>query len=64
VRLVTGEERKTILDNRKSFAASYLRFLFLNAAEGRTRSITFRLPNTGSDEDKFLRLRDAPIPRW
>src|SRR3989442_727541 len=25
VRLVTGEERKTILDNRKSFAASYLR---------------------------------------
>jgi uncharacterized protein YfaS (alpha-2-macroglobulin family) len=60
VRLVTGEERKTILDNRKSFAASYLRFLFLNAAEGRTRSITFRLPNTGSDDDKFLRLRDAP----
>ena len=60
VRLVTGEERKTILDNRKSFAASYLRFLFLNAVEGRTRSITFRLPNTGSDDDKFLRLRDAP----
>src|ERR1700730_1311408 len=60
VRLVTGEERKTILDNRKSFAASYLRFLFLDAAEGRTRSITFRLPKTGSDDDKFLRLRDAP----
>ena len=60
VRLVTGDERKTVLDNRKSFAASYLRFLFLDAAEGRTRSITFRLPNTGSDDDKFLRLRDEP----
>src|SRR5450631_3425473 len=60
VRLVTGEERKIVLDNRKSFAASYLRFLFLDAAEGRTRSITFRLPKTGSDDDKFLRLRDAP----
>src|SRR5712691_10507046 len=32
VRLVTGEERKTILDNRKSFAASYLRFIFLDSA--------------------------------
>ena len=60
VRLVTGEERKTILDNRKSFAASYLRVLFLDADEGRTRGILFRLPATGSDRDKFLRLRDAP----
>jgi len=60
VRLVTGDERKTVLDNRKSFAAGYIRFLFLSAAEGRTRSITFRLPNSGSDDDKFLRLRDAP----
>ena len=60
VRIVTGEERKTVLDNRKSFAASYLRFLFLSAAEGRTRSITFLLPTTGSDDEKFLRLRDAP----
>ena len=60
VRLVTGEERKIVLDNRKSFAAGYLRFLFLDAAQGRTRSITFRLPSTASDDDKFLRLRDAP----
>ena len=60
VRLVTGEERKTILDNRKSFAASYLRVLFLDADEGRTRGMVFRLPATGSDREKFLRLRDAP----
>ncbi|TMH56031.1 MAG: alpha-2-macroglobulin, partial [Betaproteobacteria bacterium] len=60
VRLVTGEERKTILDNRKSFAASYLRFIFLDSANARSRSFTFRLPTTGSDEEKFLRLRDAP----
>jgi alpha-2-macroglobulin len=60
VRLVAGDERKTILDNRKSFAASYLRFMLLDGDEGRTRTFTFRLPTTGSDEDKFLRLRDAP----
>ncbi len=60
VRMVTGDERKIVLDNRKSFTASYLRFLFLDADEGRTRSISFRLPVTGSDEEKFLRLRDAP----
>ena len=59
MRLVTGDERKTILDNRKSFAASYLRFLFLDGDAGRTRAFTFRLPVTGSDNDKFLRLRDA-----
>ena len=61
VRLVTGEERKTILDNRKSFAASYLRFIFLDRMPARTRgSFLFRLPVTGSDDEKFLRLRDAP----
>lgn len=61
VRLVTGEERRTILDNRKSFAASYLRFILLDSEAGRTRgSFLFRLPVTGSDEEKFLRLRDAP----
>ena len=60
VRLVTGDERKTILDNRKSFAASYLRLLFVDGEAGRTRGFLFRLPVTGSDRDKFLRLRDAP----
>ena len=60
VRLVTGEERKTILDNRKSFAASYLRMLLIDGDTGRTRGFLFRLPTTGSDRDKFLRLRDAP----
>ena len=34
--------------------------LFLDANEGRTRGMLFRLPVTGSDRDKFLRLRDAP----
>ncbi len=61
VRLVTGDERKTILDNRKPFAASYLRFIFLDSGAGATRgSFLFRLPVTGSDDEKFLRLRDAP----
>jgi len=60
VRLVTGEERKTILDNRKSFAASYLRMLLIDGDTGRSRGFLFRLPTTGSDRDKFLRLRDAP----
>ena len=60
VRLVTGSERKTILDNRKSFATSYLRLLLVDGEGGRTRGFTFRLPATGSDNDKFLRLRDAP----
>ncbi len=60
VRLVTGDERKTILDNRKSFAASYLRMMLVDGDEGRTRGFLFRLPTTGSDQDRFLRLRDAP----
>ncbi|MFI4925327.1 MAG: alpha-2-macroglobulin, partial [Vicinamibacteria bacterium] len=60
VRLVTGDERKTILDNRKSFASSNLRFLLLDESAGHSRSFLFRLPATGSDQDKFLRLRDAP----
>jgi len=59
VRLVGGEERKTILDNRKSFAANYLRVMLLNADAGTARGFLFRLPATGSDEEKFLRLRDA-----
>jgi uncharacterized protein YfaS (alpha-2-macroglobulin family) len=60
VRLVGGEERKTILDNRKSFAASYLRFIFIDSGQGRTLgSFLFRLPVTGSDDEKFARLRDA-----
>ena len=59
VRLVGGDERKTILDNRKSFAASYLRVMLLDADAGTTRNFMFRLPTTGSDEEKFLRLRDA-----
>ncbi|MEP6942615.1 MAG: alpha-2-macroglobulin family protein [Betaproteobacteria bacterium] len=60
VRLLTGAERKTILDSRKDFAASYLRFLFLDAREGTTRAFLFRLPPAGSDDEKFRRLRDAP----
>ncbi len=59
VRIVGGEERRTILDNRKSFATSYLRLMLLDPDRGRTRSFAFRLPATGSDEEKFLRLRDA-----
>ncbi len=60
VRPVGGDERKAILDNRKSFAGSYLRLMLLDPEQGRARSFLFGLPATGSDEEKFLRLRDAP----
>ena len=60
VRLVTGSERKTILDSRKSFAGSYLRAVLIDEGAGRARAFLFRLPVTGSDEEKFMRLRDAP----
>jgi uncharacterized protein YfaS (alpha-2-macroglobulin family) len=60
VRLVTGEERRTILDARKSFAASYLRAVLLDAESGRSRAFAFALPTTGSAEERFRRLRDAP----
>ena len=45
VRLIGGDERKTILDNRKSFAGSYLRFMLLDPDQGRTRS--FLVPTAG-----------------
>jgi hypothetical protein len=60
LRLVTGDERKVILDHRKSFASSYLRFVLINADTGRSRAFAFALPASGSDDDKFRRLRDAP----
>lgn len=60
VRLVTGEDRRIVLDNRKSFAAEYLRVLIASPQEGRTRTLLFALPASGSDRDRFLRLRDAP----
>jgi hypothetical protein len=60
VRLVTGDERKVILDHRKSFASSYLRFVLINADTGRSRAFAFALPASGSDDDTFRRLRDAP----
>ena len=59
VRLVTGDERRVLLDHRKSFAASYLRVLLRDPESGRSRAFAFALPATGSDEDKFRRLRDA-----
>ena len=34
--------------------------LLIDGDAGRTRGFLFRLPATGSDRDKFLRLRDAP----
>ena len=60
VRQVGGDERRVLLDHRKAFAASYLRVLLQNTDTGRSRAFAFSLPATGSDEDKFRRLRDAP----
>ena len=59
VRLVTGDERKIMLDNRKSFAASYLRVLLLDGDAGPHARVHVPAARTGSDDDKFLRLRDA-----
>ena len=59
VRLVTGDERRVLLDHRKAFAASWLRLLLLDAKTGRSRALAFALPATGSDDDRFRRLRDA-----
>ena len=60
VRLVSGDERRTILDHRKSFAASYLRAVLVDSEAGRARAFLFRLPASGSDHERFLKLRDAP----
>ncbi len=60
VRLVGGDERRVLLDHRKAFAAGWLRVLLLDAATGRSRALAFELPATGSDDDRFRRLRDAP----
>ncbi|MCC7113272.1 MAG: alpha-2-macroglobulin [Burkholderiales bacterium] len=60
VRLVTGEERRTILDSRRSFASSWLRAVLVDGESGRARHFLFRLPASGSDAERFARLRDAP----
>jgi uncharacterized protein YfaS (alpha-2-macroglobulin family) len=60
VRIVTGDERKKLLDIRKYFVDQYLRVLLLDARTGTTRAFGFRLPTKGNDRDKFLKLRDAP----
>ncbi|MEO8848752.1 MAG: alpha-2-macroglobulin, partial [Casimicrobiaceae bacterium] len=59
VRIVTGAERRTILDARRAFIDRYLRVLLVDDS-GRTRSLDFRLPAHGSDRQRFLTLRDAP----
>ena len=59
VRLVTGEERKTILDNRKSFAASYLRVLLAR----RRRGPHARLPVPAAGDRQRPRQVPAPARR-
>ncbi len=59
VRLVTGEERKKILDLRSNFLISYYLAVFKRGPlEGRT--VVLGVEERGSDREKFLKLRDAP----
>jgi len=57
LRVIAGEERRSILEARRSFLEQYAPALFKSG--GRTWLAILRLPNSASDEDRFLRLRDA-----
>lgn len=57
LRVIAGEERRRVLEARRSFVEQYAHALFKSG--GRAWLAILRLPDSGSDEDRFLRLRDA-----
>ena len=59
VRLVTGEERKKILDLRSRFLTSYFMAVFKRGPLA-GQPVVLGVEERGSDREKFLRLRDAP----
>ena len=59
VRLVTGEERRKILDLRSSFLTSYFIAIFKSGL-GADRRVVLSVEERGSDREKFLKMRDAP----
>ncbi len=58
VRLLEGEERKRALDQRRDFLIRYFRVLFEDQ-ENRVWIFTARAPLTGTDREKFLKLKDG-----
>ncbi len=59
VKLLTGEERRKILDLRSNFLMSYYMAVFKRGPlSGRT--VVLGVEERGSDREKFLKLRDAP----
>ncbi len=58
VRLLTGEERKRVLDQRRDFLNQYFRFLFIDSGS-RIWVQDGRVPLSGTDREKFLTLKDA-----
>lgn len=59
VRILEGEERKQVLDQRADFLDQYFRVL-TNFGEGRLSVFVLGAPLTGTDREKFLKLRDGP----
>ncbi|MGQ0656643.1 MAG: alpha-2-macroglobulin family protein [Chromatiales bacterium] len=58
VRLVEGDERKAVLDQRRDFLDQYFRLLFEDS-DRRIWIYTARAPLTGTNREKFLKLRDS-----
>lgn len=59
VRLVTGDERKQILDLRPSFMTSYFSAIF-KRGRGAGQPVILGVEERGSERAKFLKMRDAP----
>jgi uncharacterized protein YfaS (alpha-2-macroglobulin family) len=59
VRLITGDQRKKILDLRSNFLTSYY-FAILKFRSGRGQPVVLGVEERGSEREKFLKLRDAP----
>ena len=57
VRILQGEERRNVLQNRQDFLTRWYQALFKQGS--RSLSVLFGIPSTGSDEAKFLKLRDG-----
>lgn len=58
VRLITGNERKTILKYRTSFLTSYYLAVF-KRGRGAGHTVLLGVDEKGSDREKFLKLRDG-----
>ncbi|HEU0187649.1 MAG TPA: MG2 domain-containing protein, partial [Gallionellaceae bacterium] len=57
VQIVTGEKRRQLLEVRKDFMEQYFRGIVKFA--GHTLELVFGIPVAGSDQEKFLKLRDG-----